>query len=196
MCWGSLRLRAMCNARTERPRCGSVAFDSNAGLYTDSYTLDNTNGSKGVSEITILVSRLNSVGHFQTPPWPVPYTSPSGWNFDNSNGGLDRDVGSNYVWRGYLPIGSVLSGFSFSGGFPPAKSSLNDYFLLGWNINSSGEAIDGGVIGIGNIVAPDIVAPDMPNTAAIGLPPPPPRAPEPVPLSPPISLRGPAYPTE
>jgi hypothetical protein len=29
---------------------GSVAFDSKTNLYTYRYTLDNTNGSKGVSE--------------------------------------------------------------------------------------------------------------------------------------------------
>jgi hypothetical protein len=175
---------------------GSVAFDSNTGLYTYSYTLDNTKGSKAVSEITILVVRRNLVGPFPAPPWPVPYTSPNGWQFFISNGGLGSDVGSNYTWSGYLPVGSVLSGFSFSLISAPVKSSLNDYFLFGWNINSSGRAIDGDVIEIGNIVAPNTVAPDVPNTAPTAGPPPPTRAPEALPLSPPVSVREPAFPTE
>jgi hypothetical protein len=169
---------------------GSVAFNSNTGLYTYSYALDNTNGTKGVSEITVLVVRQNSVGHFPSPPWPVPHTSPSGWNFDISNGGLGNGVGGNYTWRGYLPVGSVLSGFAFSVNLAPAKSSLSNYFLFGWNTISSGPAINGGIIEIGNIVVPDV-----PNTAS-AIPPSPTRAPKAVPLSPPVSLRGSAFPTE
>jgi hypothetical protein len=164
---------------------GSVAFNSNTNLYTYSYTLDNTNGSKGVSEIIILVGRQGR------PPWPVPHTSPTGWNFDISNGGLGSDVGINYTWRGYLPVGSVLSGFSFSLSFGPIKSSLNDYFLFGWNINSSGHAIDGGVIKLGNIVAPNVA-----NAASTVLPPTSTPLPKPLPLSPSVSARGPAFPTE
>src|SRR3974390_1627767 len=58
---------------------GSVVFDSKTNLYTYSYALDNTNGSKGVSEITIRVGK-------EGPPSPVRYASPSGWDFDISSG--------------------------------------------------------------------------------------------------------------
>jgi ABC-type phosphate transport system substrate-binding protein len=66
---------------------GSVSFDSSTSLYTYNYTLDNTYGSIGISEISILVVRQNSIGLYSAPPWPVPHTSPSGWNFNHSVGG-------------------------------------------------------------------------------------------------------------
>jgi hypothetical protein len=164
---------------------GSVKFNSDTKLYTYSYTLDNTKGSKGVSEISILVARQGSSGSVSGAPWPVPFASPNGWNFDASTGGVESDLGSNYLWRGYLPVGSVLSGFSFSVSLAPSKSSPKNYFLYGWNIDASGHAIDGGVIELGSIAAPD--------TAPADLPPPSTSSSKTPTSSLPASGRGPAY---
>jgi len=147
---------------------GSYSFDPTTDLYTYNYALDNTEGSVGISEIVILGVRENSVDLYSSVPWPVLSTSPNGWNLSPSTGGVGTAIGSNYDWRGYLPVGSALFGFSFSVSYAPTTSPLNNYFLFGWNIDpTTGDAIDGGILEVG-----DIVAPDIPNTAPDTLPPP------------------------
>jgi hypothetical protein len=172
---------------------GSVVFDQATGLYTYSYTVDNSQGDKGVSELSILVVNGSVVGlnpdvPASAPPWPIPNTSPvvqepsyqngtfTGFvpvtaNFVNSFGGFREMRGSFYAWDTYIPVGEIVSGFSFSSVYAPSVSTTDDYFLFGWNISSTGTAIDGGVIELGNVPAPYI-----PNTAVN---PPLPSTPEP-----------------
>jgi hypothetical protein len=55
--------------------------------------------------------------------------------------------GQFYAWDTGVPIGEIVSGFSFSSIYAPSVSTLNDYFLFGGNNDPRGFAIDGGVIG-------------------------------------------------
>jgi hypothetical protein len=147
---------------------GSVTFDE-TNLYTYSYTVDNTQGNKAVSELSILVVNGSVVGLnpdvlASSPPFPIPHTSPVvqepslqngnflGFvpvtaNFKNSFGGFPDMHGQFYAWDTGVPIGEIVSGFSFSSIYAPSVSTLNDYFLFGGNNDPRGFAIDGGVIG-------------------------------------------------
>ena len=163
----------------------SVISDGN-GFYTYIYTVNNLSGDRAVTQLNILVvngtqAGLNPGVQSSTPPQPLFYTSPlvlepayrngsftglvpglSAFNISFGGGGSPPmyENGSFYAWQTYVPVGAIVSGFSFTVPYAPTTSPLNDFFLYGWNISSTGTAIDGGIIDFGNITAPFI-----PNTA-------------------------------
>jgi hypothetical protein len=149
---------------------GNVSFDSNSGLYTYSYTLDNTSGLAAIKELSVLVD--SSQASVSTPP--VSYTSPAGWSMGAAVSGSSADSPLNEYgafWQWYagqaLPMGSTLSGFSFMTSFAPVTDSANNYFLWS-NSYTGGPSLlgNGGIVEWGHIVAPDFGA----ATAAVPVP--------------------------
>jgi hypothetical protein len=158
---------------------GSVSFDPVSATYTYSYTIDNTTGSAPIWELAILVAPLDSgLPSVPSPSFPS-FTSPNGWLFSTVvSGGIANppynEVGYFFDWYGGvsgpnkpIPVGSILSGFSFSTYLPPTSSMQNNYFLYGdasqTNLILNG---DTGIAEFGRIVAPLAPVPE-PSTWAM-----------------------------
>jgi len=153
---------------------GNVSFDSNTGLYTYSYTLDNTTGPAVIKELSILFdSSQNSVS---APPHS--FTTPTGWSFGEAVSGSSADsplneFGAFWQWYGSqaLPTGSAMGGFSFTTPFAPVTGSANNYFLWSNSYTGGPSSIgNGGIVEWGHIVAPNFSAPTaVPVPAAVWL---------------------------
>lgn len=153
---------------------GNVSFDSNTGLYTYSYALDNTSGPAAIKELSVLFdSSQNSVS---APPHS--YATPGGWSFGEAVSGRSADSPLNEFgafWQWYagqaLPIGSTMGGFSFTTSFAPVTGSANNYFLWSNSYTDGPSAIgNGGILEWGHIVAPNFSAPTaVPAPATVWL---------------------------
>jgi len=152
---------------------GDVSFDSNTGLYTYNYVLDNTSGPAAIKELSVL---YDSSQNNASPP-PVSYTSPAGWSFGEAVSGSSADSPLNEFgafWQWYagqaLPTGSTMSGFSFTTSFAPVTGSANNYFLWSNSYTGGPASIgNGGIVEWGHIVAPDFSAAVVPIPAAVWL---------------------------
>jgi hypothetical protein len=152
---------------------GNVSFDSNTGLYTYNYTLDNTSGPAGIKEFSVLYD--TSQDKTTTPP--LSFTSPSGWSFGEAVSGSSADSPLNEFgafWQWYaaeaLPSGSTMSGFSFTTSFAPVTGSANNYFLWSNSYTGGPASIgNGGIVEWGHIVAPNFSAAVVPLPAAVWL---------------------------
>jgi hypothetical protein len=152
-------------ARADSVLLGSVSFDSGTGLYTYSYTIDNTSGPVvGIGNISIIVD--TNPNELPYPPFPVPNTEPAEWNFGGGwtgpAPGTVNEIGSVYEFiadppgNDELPVQTTLGGFSFSVPIPPTTSLSNNYFIFSPDY-SGGPPLPGGnhISGFGNVVAPD-----------------------------------------
>ena len=151
---------------------GNVSFDSNTGLYTYSYILDNTSGPAAIKELSVLVD--SSQDRVSTPP--LSYTTSAGWSFGKAVSGSSANSPLNEYgafWQWYasqaLPTGGTMSGFSFTTSSAPVTGSANNYFLWS-NSYTSGPSLigNGGIVEWGHIVAPDFGA-TVPVPAAVWL---------------------------
>jgi hypothetical protein len=142
---------------------GNVSFDTNTGLYTYSYILDNTSGTAAIKEFSVL---FDSSQASVSPP-PHSYTAPSGWSFGQAVSGSSADsplneYGAFWQWRASqaLPTGSSMNGFSFTTPYAPVTGTDNNYFLWS-NSYTGGPSLigNGGIVEWGHIVAPDFSAP-------------------------------------
>ena len=155
-----LYLATVCSTATAAILSASVT--QNGSLYTYSYTLNNTSGSGPISEVSVLVSYGNSA--LSEPP--TSYSGPAGWNFDMAfSGGIASPpynaLGFFWDWGNLgspLPAGQNLNGFSFTTSYAPTTSTSNNYFL--YCPSSCGSFTDG-IVEYGNIVAPEITAPNI-----------------------------------
>ncbi len=142
---------------------GSVSFDSNTGLYTYSYTLDNTSGPAAIKEFSVLVD--SSQASVSAPP--VSHSDPTAWSFGAAVSGTSAlspldEYGAFWQWYGSqaLTAGGIMSGFSFTTPHAPVTDSANNYFL--WSNSYSGGPSgigNGGIVEWGHIVAPNFSAP-------------------------------------
>jgi hypothetical protein len=128
----------------------SVVTSSN-GLFTYSYSIDNTAGSTPVDEFAIVVARPPNQPDL-TPVPPNSFTSPAGWSFNIAVGGTNPVSGGLWEWQALQPAqsiqpGSSLSGFSFTTNVAPTQSALDNYFLLSDGFDR---------IQVGNISAPEV----------------------------------------
>jgi len=172
-------------ARAESVLLASVTYDSGTGVYTYSYTLDNTAGPVvGIGNVAIIVDTSNPV-HFLVP-FPVPNTEPVNWNFGGGVTGTGpgtednppfNEVGSVYEFIAAPPgndevaVPTTLSGFSFSVPVAPTTSGANDYFIFCPDYFGPGTTAGGlnHICGFGNVVAPDFASVPAPVVGA-GLP--------------------------
>lgn len=141
---------------------GNVSFDSESGLFTYSYTLDNTAGLASIKELAVLVD--SSQATVSTPP--LSFTTPAGWSFSGAVSGSSassplNEYGAFWLWYASqaLPVGGAMSGFSFTTSFAPDTGTANNYFLWS-NSYSGGPSMigNGGILEWGHIVAPDFSA--------------------------------------
>ena len=153
---------------------GNVSLDSNTGLYTYSYILDNTSGPAAIKELSVLFDRRQP----SLSPPPHSYTTPAGWSFGQAVSGSSSDSPLNEFgafWQWYaiqaLPTGSTMSGFSFTTPFAPVAGSANNYFLWSNSYTGGPASIgNGGIVEWGHIVAPDFSAPTaVPAPASVWL---------------------------
>jgi len=141
---------------------GNVAFDSNTGLYTYHYTLDNTSGPGAIKELSVLVD--SSQARVSAPP--VSFASPTGWSSRQAVSGTSADsplseYGAFWQWwaNQALPVGNTMTGFSFTTPFAPVTGSANNYFLWSNSYTGGPSSIgNGGIVEWGHIVAPNFVA--------------------------------------
>jgi len=152
---------------------GNVSFDSNTGLYTYNYTLDNTSGPAGIKEFSVLYDTSQN----KTSAPPLSFTSPSGWSFGEAVSGSSADSPLNEFgafWQWYasqaLPTGGTMSGFSFTTSFAPVTGSANNYFLWSNSYTGGPAAIgNGGIVEWGHVVAPNFSTAVVPVPAALWL---------------------------
>ncbi len=149
---------------------GSVSFDSNTGLYTYSYSLDNTTGPATLNELSVIIdSSQNRINRY-----PLSYTEPSGTGFGIAVSGTSADPPLNefgiiWDWSMELPVGNTLSGFSFTTAVVPVSGTANNYFLWSSFYTGGPPLIGGGgIVEYGHIVAPDYGA-TVPIPAAFWL---------------------------
>lgn len=147
---------------------GSVVFDAGSGLYTYSYTLDNTAGSTVTDDFAVLILPNASLPRFDDF---TTSTSPPGWAFAVSVGGLPSVFGTFFEWGDFGPCqtaatcsgvqpGASLSGFSVTLPFEPTGSLADNYFIfLPFGTESQFQ--------LGNVVAPDVVATPLPPSLAL-----------------------------
>ncbi|HYA39622.1 MAG TPA: VPLPA-CTERM sorting domain-containing protein [Candidatus Methylomirabilis sp.] len=148
---------------------GAVSFDSNTGLYTYSYILDNTSGLAAIKELSVLVDNSQD----KITKAPLSYTTPTGWYLGQAVSGSSADSPLNEFgtfWQWYasqaLPTGGTMSGFSFTTSIAPVTGSANNYFLWSNSYTGGPPAIgNGGIVEWGHIVAPDFGA-----TAVVPIP--------------------------
>lgn len=122
---------------------GSV--NQSGGVWTYNYTLDNTTGSAPVWELGVLIAPDNTFA-------PGAFTSPPGWSFGAAHAGSISSSPYNEcctfaLWSSGLtpvPVGSSLTGFSFTVDAPPSDFSPNNYFVFG----------DAGIAAFGTTVVP------------------------------------------
>lgn len=154
---------------------GNVSFDSDSGLYTYSYVLDNTAGLAAIKELSVLVDGSQD----KLTQTPLSHTSPSAWSLREAVSGSSADSPLNEFgtfWQWYagpaLSIGETMSGFSFTTSVAPVIGSANNYFLWSNSYTGGPSGIgNGGIVEWGHIVAPDFgaaVAP-VPVPAAVWL---------------------------
>ena len=148
---------------------GSVSFNSITNLYTYSYTLDNRSGPATVNDFAILISTV------QDPTLtPAAHTDPGGSIFFTSFSGSSslpplNESGTFWEWASFsVPVGTMLSGFSFSTPYAPVSNSANNYFLYG-DTYTGGPPGNEGVIEYGHIVAPDVPVPTAPEPSSLML---------------------------
>ncbi|HXZ46145.1 MAG TPA: VPLPA-CTERM sorting domain-containing protein, partial [Pseudolabrys sp.] len=95
------------------------------------------------------------------------HTTPAVWSFGGAVSGSSADSPLNEFgtfWQWYasqaLPVGSTISGFSFTTPFAPVTGSANNYFLWSNSYTGGPSSIgNGGIVEWGHIVAPDLSAP-------------------------------------
>jgi len=141
---------------------GNVSFDSNTGLYTYSYSLDNTSGPGAIKELSVLVD--SSQNRVSAPP--ASFASPTGWSSRQAVSGTSADsplneFGAFWQWwaNQALPVGNTMTGFSFTTAFAPVTGSANNYFLWSNSYTGGPSAIgNGGIVEWGHVVAPNFVA--------------------------------------
>jgi hypothetical protein len=129
----------------------SSSVSSSNGVFTYSYSIDNTAGSTPVDELAIVVARPPDQPDL-TPVPPISFTSPAGWSFDVAVGGTDPVSGGVWEWQAFSPTnaiqpGSSLFGFSFTTTVAPTQATLENYFLLSDSFDR---------LQIGNITAPEV----------------------------------------
>jgi len=151
---------------------GNVSFDSNTGLYTYTYSLDNTSGPAAIKELSVLVDSSQN----KDSTSPLSHTTPVGWSFGEAVSGGSADSPLNEYgafWQWFageaLPVGSTMGEFSFTTSFAPVAGSANNYFLWSNSYTGGPSSIgNGGIVEWGHIVAPDFVA-TVPIPAAFWL---------------------------
>jgi hypothetical protein len=152
---------------------GSVSFNPVTDLFTYSYALNNTSGPSTVNEMSILID--SAVGDFTLSP--TAHTDPPGTSFATAvSGGSSQpplnEFGTFWQWSGFsVPVGTTLSGFSFTTPDGPVADLANNYVIFG-DTYSGGPPISPGTIEFGHIVAPDLSMPTMstvPEPRMLGL---------------------------
>jgi len=141
---------------------GEASFSPTTGLYTYSYTLQNTGGDGRINQFYVFI---NSIGYPNIDV--VATTSPAGWHFEGGGPNHTGFCGANgcgwawypenYITQG-LPEGATLSGFSFQVFTPPATSSVTNYLLYFPDAPFDVAAVTG------HVVAPDELVPFPPLT--------------------------------
>ncbi len=138
---------------------GSESLNPVPGLFTYAYTLNNTSGTATVTELSILIDSA-----MQNPSLaPTAHTDPPGTSFDIALSGSSalpplNEFGTFWQWQVSVPVGTVLSGFSFTTSYAPALNSENNYFLYS-NVPET-------VVEYGNVIAPDVATPE-PGTCGL-----------------------------
>jgi hypothetical protein len=143
-----------------------VSFNGGTGLYTYSYTIDNTLGSSAIWELAVMVGQpLGGPPTTPSPSFPV-VTSPVGWTLGVAYSGSIanppyNEIGSFFDWDGFtspVQVGSTLSGFSITTYLAPSISPQKNFFLNG----------NSGIVLYGQIAAPLAPVPE-PSTWAMML---------------------------
>jgi hypothetical protein len=141
---------------------GNASFDSNTGLYTYNYILDNSSGPAAIKELSILFDRNQN--EVSDPPYSS--AAPTGWSFGEAVSGTSADSPLNEFgafWQWYasqaLDMGGTMNGFSFTTPFAPVTDSDNNYFLWSNSYTGGPPSIGGGgIVEWGHIVAPNFGA--------------------------------------
>lgn len=131
---------------------GSVSFDSATQLYTYSYVVDNRLGAARIDTIDIVVNSHDMHLSFA----PVSTTSPMNFIFDGVSAGCGAPFGNpcETVWSWFdngppgVPVGSVISGFSFVTRVAPSTNNYTNYGLFALTLGNS-------LVESGHIVAPE-----------------------------------------
>jgi hypothetical protein len=113
----------------------SVTQDPISHIYTYHYAVDNTGGSESVLDVAVLVIPGQEVPLLP----PLTHTSPPGWTYFTSFGGLNPPTGTFQEWfsgTGVAP-GTYLGGFSFSTPFGPVGTTTPNYMLFKSPSNTS-----------------------------------------------------------
>jgi hypothetical protein len=152
---------------------GESSFSPATGLYTYSYTLQNTGGDGRINQFYV---NINSIGYTNIDP--VATTSPPGWHFDGGgpyHTGFCGADGCGWAWfpEDYitqgLAEGATLSGFSFQVFLPPATTGLTNY-LLYFPDAPFGLSVTGNVVAPDELVPfPPLVAPEPGSLSVVGL---------------------------
>ena len=150
---------------------GSVSFDSATNRFTYSYVLNNRAGPAPINELSILINSFLQDPFFN----PAAHTEPPGWNFSPATSGTSalpplNEFGTFWRWFNStgVPVGAVLSGFSFTTDRGPTLGTTNNYFLFSSTF-SGGPEFTPGILEFGHIVAPDFAVPEPPTFALLGI---------------------------
>ncbi len=139
---------------------GTVSQDATTGVYTYTYSINNTGG---LGDVTQLNLKVNS--YYYAIFQPLSSSSPNGWALSTGwiADNCDVECGGFWQWRWLGPTtsglapGETQSGFAFQTTVAPSSSTANDYFLYYPSEPTGSNQING------NVVAPDyLVHPPAP----------------------------------
>ena len=161
-------LAAEAPLRADSILSASVSFNPTTDLYTYSYAINNASGPAAIDELAVLVDTASLNFHL----FPNAYSSPPGWSLATAVSGSTAlppvdEYGTFWEWVGRpVPVGSSLSGFSFTTAAAPTTSTANDYFLFSPTF-SGGPLCCQGIVAYGNVVAPNLDDVASPEPASI-----------------------------
>ena len=140
---------------------GGVSFNPITDVFTYSYTLNNTSGPATVTELSILID--SALQDFTLAP--TAHTDPAGTSFDIAVSGSSalpplNEFGTFWQWQVSVPVGTTLSGFSFTTPQAPVLNSSNNYFLFSTTF-TGGPPGNTGIIEFDHVIAPDFAVPEL-----------------------------------
>jgi hypothetical protein len=160
---------------------GDVSFDAATGLYTYTYTVNNTSGPGPIDELSILVSSDMEL-YATDKGLPNSKTSPNGWDFGSYKcdpiyppaASVLNEYGSCWMWSsgaaGPVDIGQVESSFSVTTACPPSTDTGNNYFLYSYTYSGGLQTFPGAagsMVEWGHVVAPNLDSVPEPSTFAL-----------------------------
>ena len=152
---------------------GSVSFNPMTNLYTYSYLLDNSSGPAPITDFAILIDSTRDSFPIDPSLTPIAHTEPPGWSFVLSVSGTSafpplNESGTFYEWNNFIgvPVGNVLSGFSFTTDRGPTPNANNNFLVFSTSF-SGGPPSNMGIVEFGHIVGPDFGVPEPSSFALL-----------------------------